>query len=261
MPFIGDTIESVRAQTCANWELVICDNMSKDGTVDCVRRLLEEKPDPRIRLITHQELLPMAQNWNRSLAYARGELIKVLPSDDLLFPDCLEVQQRILQENPDAGFTTSGKQVIDAAGRVLFARHPLAQGKYDWPGLGPRSIRAVSNLLGEPGAILFRKELLATCGEYNVHYKYFVDVELLLRFLKVAKACVWGTPLYQFRIHGNSASASSRQAALNEYQRLLDRYELELGFPKGSLLRRYLGLKSRLVVTLRDLVFRIYNRA
>ena len=260
MPFILRTIESVRAQTFSDWELLICDNQSKDGTVSCVQEHLKEKPDDRIRLITHDELLPMAQNWNRSLTYAKGSFIKVLPADDVLLPFCIEIQKNLLQNHPARGFVTSGKEVINAEGRILFSRKPLKEGEYDWNSLGRRTLCAVVNILGEPGAVLFRRELLDKCGNYDPRFKYFVDIELLLRFLKISNAFVWGTPLYQFRVHGKSASSSSSKPAIDEHLLLLDLYGDELGLAKKPGLRNYLKIKSQLVVMLRDLVFRISNR-
>ncbi len=260
MPFIGRTIASVRQQTYSDWELLICDNRSGDGTVDFVRQHLAENPDDRIRLITHDQLLPMAENWNRSVKYARGDSIKVLPSDDILLPSCIEIQQRVLQDHPEVGFVTSGKEVINASDRRLFVRQPLVEGEYDWSRLGKRALCAVMNILGEPGGILFRRELLDSCGDYDTDLKYFVDIEILLRFLKRSNAFVWGSPLYQFRVHGKSASASSSRPALDEYLRLLDCFADELKLSQRPALRTYLKLKSRSVVFLRDMVFRFSNR-
>jgi glycosyltransferase involved in cell wall biosynthesis len=261
MPLIVDTIESVRRQTYPHWELFICDDTSIDGTVAGVQQHLNEKPDPRIRLIIYKNRVSMTENWNRSLTYAQGDFIKLLPQDDLLHPQCLEIQQRLLQEHPDVGFVTSGKEVIDSVGRVLFSRNPLKKGKYNWQSLGPRSLHAVVNILGEPAGVLFRKDLLISCGAYDPLFRYFVDVELLLRFLKKSDAYVWENPLYQFRIHGNSATGSNAKPALDEYQQLLDRYDEELCFSQKPYLKPYLRIKSHIVVLLRGLVFRLYSKS
>lgn len=259
MPFIVHTIESVRRQTYPHWELFICDDRSPDGTGAFLQQYLSENPDERIHLVNYDHRVPMTENWNRSLAYARGKFVKLLPQDDILLPQCIEIQQRILQENPDVGFVTSSREVIDSKGRTLFTRRGLPAGKYEWQSVGVRTLRAVTNIFGEPGAILFRKQLLDTCGAYDVRLGYFVDLELLLRFLKVSSAYVWGSPLCQFRIHSNSVSSASRKIALDEYQVILDRYEEELGLNRKPLLRSFLTVKSYLVVFLRSLVFRMQS--
>jgi glycosyltransferase involved in cell wall biosynthesis len=255
MPFLPETIESVRRQTYPDWELIIVDNKSTDHTADYIDRELKERPDARIRFVSSDSHLPMVPNWNRALEYATHPLIKILPSDDILMPDCLEIQVRLLQENSDVGFVTSGKELIDGKGRRLFTKNVLKQGIYDWDAIGLRSVCDISNHLGEPGGILFRAELLKSCGAYDPELKYFLDVDLLLRFLRKSKVLVWGKPLYQFRIHGQSASAASRRLAVVEYFHWLSRFEKELRLAKRPWFRRYLHLKASVIPYLRSLIF------
>src|SRR5579859_2811043 len=95
--FIVETIEAVRRQTCTNWELILCDNVSKDNTVKILEEYLAQKPDERIRFIQYKDHLPMAENWNRALPLAAGRFIKLLAADDILLPTCLETQARLLE--------------------------------------------------------------------------------------------------------------------------------------------------------------------
>ncbi len=259
LPFIIETIESVRAQSYQKWELLLCDNASTDGTINSIRKALQERPDARVKMIEHGVHLPMAQSWNRALSHATGKFIKLLPSDDILLPRCLEVQNRLLEENPEAGFTTSPKEIIDANGKKLFARRPLKPGIYRWRELGPKTLYAVTNLLGEPAAILFREENLARCGDYDERFRYFIDLDLLLRFLQHGAVVVADCCLYQFRIHGSSASASSRRVAAIEYHQLLAKYETELGLADRPLLRFYLRFKAVLIPWLRAFCFRVFR--
>ena len=79
--FIGPCVESLLRQTYADWEQIIIDDGSTDGTGEVVRRF----SDPRIRYF-HQEnqgIDALAQTYNRALSLARGELIAVLEGDDL----------------------------------------------------------------------------------------------------------------------------------------------------------------------------------
>lgn len=258
--FVRETMESVRRQTYGNWELLVCDNHSSDDTRAWVRQDLENAPDPRIRLVEDEVLLPMAENWNRALGYARGPLLKLLPADDLLLPECLETQVRLLRENRDVGFVTSGKDIIDASGRKLFSRQPLRGGRYSWEEIGRRSLYAVANNLGEPGGVLFRRELLDLCGGYKPGLNYFVDIELLWRFLRQADAMVCGRPLYQFRIHGASTSAASRRKAVLEYFEMLDTVDVGTRLSSRPWLKWYLQAKAHLVAHGRALIFRALCR-
>jgi glycosyltransferase involved in cell wall biosynthesis len=260
MPFIDEAIESVRRQSYPHWELVICDNSSTDGTVAHLCQKFEAYGDKRLRLMTHADHVAMVPNWNRSLQYARHGLVKMLPSDDILLPECLELQVRLLQENSDVGFVTSGKEFIDASGKRLFTRIPLPEGKYNWSMLGARSLYAISNLMGEPAGILFRTELLKDCGIFNPDLKYYLDLDLWLRFLKRSTMLVPKGVFYQFRLHGNSISASSRRVAITEYLELLEMYEEDLRLSTRPLLKLYLRLKVYIVVFLRQFVFWLYTK-
>jgi len=87
--FLPDCIESVLQQTMADWELVITDDCSTDGTDTIVERYA--KADPRVRYIRNEQRLGMSANLKRACDLGRGEYLKVLCSDDWLAPRCLEV--------------------------------------------------------------------------------------------------------------------------------------------------------------------------
>ncbi len=256
LPFIFQTIESVRHQTFSDWELILCDNASRDATVAKLRPYLAEIADARIRLITHDEHLGMGPNWNRSLAYAKGQFVKLLPSDDILLPNCLENQVRILLDHSDVGFTSSGKEIIDSLGIKYLERRPLRQGQYNLAMLEGRIISAIVNLIGEPGGVLTRRDLLEACGPYNHNYRYFIDIEMYLRFLEKADLYIHEKPLYQFRTHPQSETSASRKASVREYIELLTIYDKKLNLSRRPFYTSYLERKAYLIAWLRSLVMK-----
>lgn len=105
--YLRECIESVIAQTYTNWEYVILDNASTDGT----RRIAEEyvARDSRIRLISNPELLPMVRNHNRALELASTDSVycKMLMADDWLFPECLQRMVNAAQRHPSISLVCS----------------------------------------------------------------------------------------------------------------------------------------------------------
>ncbi|MCQ2554131.1 MAG: glycosyltransferase family 2 protein [Clostridia bacterium] len=93
--FIGETIDSVMAQTYRNWELIIVDDCSTDNT----DRIVESYGDPRIRYFHNEKNSGAALTRNRALREAEGEWIAFLDSDDLWAPEKLEHQIRFMNEN------------------------------------------------------------------------------------------------------------------------------------------------------------------
>jgi glycosyltransferase involved in cell wall biosynthesis len=89
--YLKKTIESVRSQSIRNYEIIVIDNASSDGT----NIWLEEQKD--IILIRQNTLIPIYQNWVAGLKRAKGDFVLLLSDDDLLCPHCL---QRI-QDIPD----------------------------------------------------------------------------------------------------------------------------------------------------------------
>jgi glycosyltransferase involved in cell wall biosynthesis len=79
-------VRSVLEQTCAEFELIVCDNHCSDGTAEVVRGFT----DPRVRYIRTERVLPMPENWAFALRQAVGEYVLFLPDDDALAPDALE---------------------------------------------------------------------------------------------------------------------------------------------------------------------------
>ena len=95
--YVRNSIESVRAQTYQNWELLIVDDCSKDETVEVVKEVMSY--DPRIRLYQNENHDGAAVSRNRALKNAKGRWIAFLDSDDLWEPTKLEKQIKFMEEN------------------------------------------------------------------------------------------------------------------------------------------------------------------
>ena len=95
--YVGEAIESVLAQTFRDFELILIDNGSTDGS----RRVMQSFDDDRIRLILHDENQSISRRLNEGVAAANGEFVSILYSDDLFLPHKLERQLAIFSELPD----------------------------------------------------------------------------------------------------------------------------------------------------------------
>jgi hypothetical protein len=103
--FIGASIESVLRQTFTDFELLIVDDCSTDGTLEIVRGY--EGQDPRIRVVVNERNLGQFANRNHAAELARGSLLKFHDSDDLMYAHCLDVMVSMLLSEPRAGFGLS----------------------------------------------------------------------------------------------------------------------------------------------------------
>ena len=103
--FIGETLESLRAQTYAEWECIAVDDGSTDDTEDVVARAAER--DPRVRYLRQPNQL-QAVAKNTGIKEARGRYLQFLDADDLLEPRKLERQVEFLEANPAADIVYGG---------------------------------------------------------------------------------------------------------------------------------------------------------
>lgn len=95
--YIAATIESVRAQSYQNWEMLIVDDCSSDNTVQVVEKYCSL--DSRIRLIRHVQNQGVAGARNTALSEAKGEYVAFLDSDDMWMPNKLDMQLSFMEEN------------------------------------------------------------------------------------------------------------------------------------------------------------------
>jgi glycosyltransferase involved in cell wall biosynthesis len=203
--YISTAVESVLAQTWADFELYVIDDASTDETLSKVRRY----GDPRLRIINNEKNVGQEGNWNRVLREARGEFIKLLPQDDVLHPDCLRKQVEIFDNpaNSSVVLTCCSRNIIDANGRILIKRSFRdRRGRIQGLRAVRESVRSGTNLIGEPGAVLMKSDILSRAGLFSATNFYVIDLDLWARILLYGDLFVLPEPLCSFRVASGSAS-------------------------------------------------------
>jgi len=214
--FIKEAIESVLNQSFEDFEVIIVDNNSTDNTVGIVKQFT----DPRIKLFKNDTNIGLIPNWNKAMEYSRGKYIKILPADDLLLPGCLELQAEVLEKDSSKKISlVCGKRnIIDKNGRVMFSRG-FAKKKMILSGEKAinRVIRSGGNIIGEGGAVLFRKEILEKTGNFNSSIFYVLDLDLWFKILLHGDLYVLPATVSAFRISGSSASVKVVKKQKEDY--------------------------------------------
>nr|WP_269670541.1 glycosyltransferase family A protein [Stenotrophomonas sp. SY1] len=172
---IEATIRSVLTQDYDDFELIIADHSSADGTGEVIARFAS---DPRVRILEPTPSGGGAQaNWNRVSQHARGELIKLVCGDDLLAPQALRAQVAAFDRHPSAVFVASRRDLVDAAGRQLLKARGLAGLTGCIPGrqAALASILAGTNIFGEPCCVMMRRAELEKAGWWDSRFPYLID--------------------------------------------------------------------------------------
>lgn len=115
--YLPAALYSLLAQTFGDFEVIICDNGSSDGTDQICRRYVQQ--DPRVRYYRSERNVCASRNFNRTFELARGRYFKWAAHDDLCDPFFLERCVAALEAWPDAVLCFSGLSDIDAAGAPI----------------------------------------------------------------------------------------------------------------------------------------------
>lgn len=115
--YLPEALDSVLAQTVSNFELIISDNASTDGTQQICQHYAEG--DDRIKYLRQEKNVGAAQNFNLLVDRAKSAYFRWACHDDILHPRCLEASIEILDEHPDVVLAYSESVMIGADGGVL----------------------------------------------------------------------------------------------------------------------------------------------
>lgn len=116
--FIGDTLDSLLAQTFTNFEAIVVDDGSKDDTREVMARYI----DPRIHYF-YKENGGLSSARNFGFERVRGEFVAFLDSDDLWLPWKLAAQMELFRRHPEVGMISTDMTTFERLGTVLEERH------------------------------------------------------------------------------------------------------------------------------------------
>jgi GT2 family glycosyltransferase len=221
--FIGETVQSVLDQTFTNFELVVLDNASRDGSAEIVQSF----DDPRIVLLHNEETISGLDNFNRVVRLSRAPLVKLLPADDLIHPTSLERQVSAFAGRPDLAMVTCRQHVIDDGGQVVAADRGLRSqdlvGPQQRTAVLRRVVRHGGNPIGNPGNVLFRRTAFEAAGGFPTEEDFFTcDVSMWLRLLEHGGYIGLPETLTSFRIHGGSDTLELRRRAIEIQYAFID---------------------------------------
>lgn len=119
--FLSKAIESVISQSYDNWELLLLDDGSNDGSLEIAKRF--EQQDNRIKVFSDGKNKGLGARLNELAALSKGEYIARMDADDIMHPKRLETQLQILKDNPNIDVLGTNAYVIDENDLVFGMRY------------------------------------------------------------------------------------------------------------------------------------------
>ena len=223
--YILQSVQSVLAQTLEDFELIVVDDCSTDGTGE----LLASIRDPRLRVMRNSANLGIVGSLNRAMTAARGRFIARTDADDYCLPTRFAKQRAFLDQNPDIalvgtemfylenGTVKRGPQLADADPDVL------------------RWQLQITNRVAHP-SMMFRTEIVGQLGEYlREPFKYAEDFDFTHRVLRHGRVAVLPERLMIYRLHGSNVTRRHRAEMISKVIAVFgEAYAALLGHEAGA---------------------------
>ena len=226
---IAEAIESVLDQTFGDFEYVIVDGGSTDGTLDVVREY-ERRVGGRIRCVSEPDE-GLFDAMNKALSLAKGEYVEFLGADDRLEPGGLAVVAAVVRADPRPDIVCGATYVFGPDGSWREPARTKVRG-----GLAQRAP-------ARHQSIFVRRDAILSAGGFDLRFRIAADYELYLRLVEAGnREVLIGDTLSQFRLGG--ASSINALATAREYR------DARIAHGASPLLQEIVMLKSALAATL-----------
>lgn len=247
LPHLDDAVRSILAQSWSEFEFVIFDDGSTDGSTERLREWASR--DSRIRLVRSETNLGPVASSNEVVRLARGGLIARMDADDISHADRLRLQIEVLEQSPDVGLVGTMHETIDPDGRKV--RDPNYWRLFEKAWFVPFP----------HGSIMYRRDLFDRLGGYREECVFWEDQDFFLRASSITKIVTLAAPLYQHRHSTVSTRLASDQARVERSVDLMYRsmnrldddksYDDLLGQPEAADTRK---VDPRVFISLGSLV-------
>jgi glycosyltransferase involved in cell wall biosynthesis len=205
LPYLNQSIASILNQTFRNFELIIRNDGSSDGSQDLLADWARR--DRRIKLFDSGQNLGPVGSSNWVVSKASFPLIARMDADDEAHPDRLRRQFEVFQEHPEVGLVGTLFDSIDTKGNIILP--------------SDRSLLVGKSLFAPfaHGSIMLRREMFERVGGYRDPCIYWEDLDLYLRCARAGRVVILADALYRFRYAPTSTRITANQ---DDLERALD---------------------------------------
>jgi glycosyltransferase involved in cell wall biosynthesis len=209
--YLAEALDSIKAQTYTNWEIIFWDNMSTDASAQIAREF-----DPRLRYFKSQEMVGLGAARKLAVEQTNGKFLAFLDCDDLWMPEKLEKQVRVMEES---GCTVcyGGVVKINADGKAIGQQIPNAfRGN-----LFDRLLRNFE--IHVPAVMVRRASMVAIDVTFDEHLTTSEEYGLFMQLAVTYPFVALEEPVASYRIHDSALTNRSISQWANEREFVLDK--------------------------------------
>lgn len=210
--YIAEAIESVLLSTYTNFELIIVDDYSSDGTYAIAKTLAAK--DSRIKLVRNEFNLGQFKNRNLAASLAKGTYIKYLDSDDKISREGLRIMMDCMLRFPEAGVGSECKSKENNQLPYNFSSRECYVNHY---------FKGSTLLYIGPSGTIFKRELFEKIGGFDESIGVFADTLLMLKLAALTSVVGLPQQLFHWRIHDEQVR-STGESDEREFEIILERY-------------------------------------
>jgi len=201
--YLKDCVRSILSQDYPNFELIILENASNDGTAEW----LETQTDPRVSVIAAKKPLTIEENWARIALIQKREFITLIGHDDLLAPDFLTTMDDLIAKSPGAGLYQCHYKFIDKEGKDIRSCLPMND-YYSAESLLASILLKRIDIMGT-GFVMRSADYDSFGGLPDYPNLLFADFELFMNLSTRGGLAVSDQSKFSFRLHESTTKVSS----------------------------------------------------
>lgn len=199
--YLKDSVQSVLAQNCDKFEVLICDDCSSDSSWEIISTIL----DRRVSYFRNEVNIGLFATLNELLARARYEIVHLWAQDDIMLPGCLERTLNYFNSNHNIVFAFSLHNNIDSDGKLLQLRKSRESNEID------KIDHAISSILygclpGNISNVTINKNCALESGGFNEKMLYSGDFDMWQRLSHYGKIGIFGESTVLIRSHSQQES-------------------------------------------------------
>lgn len=196
-------VDSILAQINKDFELVILDNNSTDGTLEYARSI----SDARVKVYPSSKSLSIEENWGRIISIPKNEFITLIGHDDLLAPGYLDAMNALIEQYPEASLYQAHFNYIDAEGKVIRPCQPMAE-KETAAAFLEKFLKKEIDVMGT-GFMMRARDYNELGGIPPYPNLLFADFELWINLSKKSFKATCQENCFSFRIHQSMTTLSA----------------------------------------------------
>jgi glycosyltransferase involved in cell wall biosynthesis len=237
--YLEECLNTCLKQTFTDYEIIICDDGSSDGTISMIEAYKIKYP--QIKFYKNEKNLGLVGNWNKCLELSSGEWIKFVFQDDYITEDCLhefvnEIDESTVLMVSKRNFVLPDKASDDYINYYSNIVRTLENTNTNKDKLfSPKLISKIAvqniclNFIGEPSLVFFKKNVINDIGVFNGAFKQICDLEFALRIASKYGLKYIPKKTCAFRVHQDSTTSinvSNKYFELHNIEPLLFSYFL-----------------------------------